>query len=245
MTALGSVERRAFARASMAGAASLVFTLLLMLLFPASMGPLPESMRTPILAFELARSTAEVETMFGPPGSAERAAWLVAMNRGNWADFVYMLLYGSYLVLFSRALAGLSARPSPLATRFAPLPALIDVLENVQLLSISSSLGGDYRAALARLHWFTWGKWLLIALVLLLWIPSLWRLSDSHGHKSARLAALSAGLTAVVTLLACFVRGLAAELMALGSAITLLLTLGLSVRLARSPSRADTRALAE
>jgi hypothetical protein len=184
-------------------------------------------MRTPVVAFELARSAEEVERMFGPRGSVERAAWAAAMDRGNVADFAFMVLYGAYLVLFSQLLLSVGARWRWMVL-LAPLPALMDALENLQLLSITDKLGRDFAAPLARLAWFTWGKWLLLALNLALWIPSLWRLG-----LLARAAALSAGLTALATVVALLVRGRAAELMGLGCALTMLLTWFVALSLLR------------
>lgn len=208
----------ALRRACVAGALVLAITVLLGTLFPRTMGPLPDGMRTPVVAFELARSAEEVERMFGQQGSAERAAWAAAMDRGNLADFAFMVLYGAYLLLFSQALVKLGARARWMVL-LAPLPPLVDVLENLQLLRITDRLGGDYALPLSRLAWFTWGKWLSLALILTLWIQPLWRLG-----ALARTAALCAGLTGMLSLLALFVRGLAAELMAAGCAVTMIVT---------------------
>ena len=222
----------ALRRAGIVGALLLAMTLLLGTLFPHRMGPLPEGMWTPVLAFELARSTEEVERMFGQQDSAERATWAAAMDRGNLADFGFMALYGAYLLLFSQTLLRLGARAHWMVL-LAPLPPLFDALENWQLLSITDRLGGDHTALLSRLAWFTWGKWLLLALILTLWIRPLWRLG-----VLGRTAALCAGLTGMASLLALFVRGLAAELMAAGCAVTMIVTWVLVLRLLRRGARA-------
>lgn len=233
MNERSSPVHRALRRACIVGALLLAMTLLLGSLFPHAMGRLPDGMKTPVLAFELAHSAAEIERMFGPQDSAERTAWVTAMDRGNLVDFAFMVLYGAYLVLFSQALLRLGAR-SRWMVLLTPLPSLLDALENWQLLSITDRLGGDYAAPLTRLAWFTWGKWLLLALVLTLWIRPLWRLG-----ALARVAALCAGLTGMLALLALFVRGLAAELMAAGCAVTMILSwvtaLGLLRRSAHVP----------
>jgi hypothetical protein len=204
--------------------------LVLLAIFPTSMGPLPAGMKTPIVAFELARTSQEVELMFGPASSPERATWSAAMTRGNQADFLFMALYGLYFVLFSQALAAGYAR-STRWSLLAALPALMDALENLQLFAIASRLGGSFEDVLPVLHWCTWGKWLSIALLLTLWIRPL-----SELGAFARTAALTAALTAVMSALAIFVRGMAAELMGLGVTMTLILTLIVSVRRARTPT---------
>jgi hypothetical protein len=227
MTAIGPGSRRIVWSVCIVGAATLAMTLLLAALFPRAMGPLPEGMRTPVVAFELARSAEEVERMFGPRDSAERASWAAAMDRGNVVDFAFMVLYGAYLALFAQTLRQLGARSRWLVL-LAPVPALMDALENLELLRITSMLGHDFAAPLARLAWFTWSKWLLLALNMALWMRPLWRLG-----LLGRAAALSAGLTALMTAAALFVRGRAAELMGLGCALTMLLTWFVALQLLR------------
>jgi hypothetical protein len=192
----------------------------LTLLFPSRIGPLPDGMHTPILAFELACSQAEIESMFGAPRTPQRSAWRRAMDLGNYADFLFLVAYGAFCVTFSRALAASGDRAAELGRSLAPLPSLMDVLENLQLLAITRALGGDYATALSRLQFFTWCKWVLLALLCTTWIPSLW----SRGVLG-RVAAVLAAFTLGVTALAFATRGIAAELMALGSAVTMCVAL--------------------
>src|SRR5690242_1042675 len=93
-----------FAAVVRAGVVLLVLSAIAALSFPQSVGPLPKGFSTPILAFELARTRAEVETMFGPEGSSERIRYKRALDRGNAVDFALLLAYGSLLSLFARAL---------------------------------------------------------------------------------------------------------------------------------------------
>jgi hypothetical protein len=218
-----------FRIAAWAGLSSVVVAFALTVLFPLQMGPLPSGMRTPILAFELARTQQEVETMFGPPQAPERAAWQHAMNVGNYADFGFMLVYGAFFLLFSRALATAGARFARVGAALAAAPSALDVLENLQLLAIADNLGGDYAAALSRLSLFTAFKWLSIAVVYASWIPGLW----SRGWLG-RLGAGLAALNAVATVLALATRGVAAELMGLGSGLTVIAATTLAWRSPRS-----------
>src|SRR5262245_55997407 len=84
------------------GALMLVGSAALQLVFPRAMGPLPEGLRTPVLALEIARSSAELDAMFGPAGSSERAEWVAAVDRGNVLDFGFIVLYGAFLVSCAR-----------------------------------------------------------------------------------------------------------------------------------------------
>lgn len=210
-----------FRIATWVGVLAIAITIGLIGLFPAHMGPLPAGMRTPIVAFELARTHEEVESMFGPPASPEREVWRRAMDLGNYADFAYLLVYGTFLVTFTRALAAPRARLAALAG----IPSGMDVAENLQLLAITRALGGDYDEALRRLQLFTWGKWFAIAAVCAAWIPALW----SRG-KLGRAGAAFALFTLITTVTAFWARGVAAELMPVGVALTLTSALMLAVR---------------
>lgn len=223
-----------FRKAAWAGLSTAALGVALTLIFPAHMGPLPTGMRTPILAFELARTTAEVETMFGSPGGAGRAAWRQAMDRGNYADFAFMLAYGLFFVLLSHAFAQAGSRISSLSWRVAALPALADVLENLQLLAITGALGGDYAAPLAWLPVFTWLKWLGVAAVYASWIPGMTRRG-----ALGKIGALLATLNALATLAALVTRGVAAELMGLFGALTAIAAVTLAFRASGAPKPAD------
>lgn len=221
-----------FRIATWAGVLSVIMAVGLTRIFPARMGPLPAGMRTPIVAFELARTREEVETMFGRSHAPERAAWQRAMDRGNYADFVFLLVYGAFLVSFSRALAASGSRWAELGRRLAPLPAAMDVFENLQLLAITRSLGSDYAEALSRLQLFTWGKWFALAIVCVAWVPALWSRAIA-GRTTAVLAVFTLATTA-----AAFVtRGLAAELMTRGVGLTLISALIVAAQQQSSAAR--------
>lgn len=181
---------------------------------PSSIGSLPSGISTPVVAFELARSTAEVERMFGAPGSLDRANWRAGMQHGVSLDAGLLLAYG--LLLAGVALRQGTGRVRWLGTGLAVSAALLDALENRELLLILERLGGDYAAALARLAWFTWAKWLALGLYFAVLAPALWR-----GGKLMRVAAISGVAGALAAAIAFFVRGVAAEIMAGGIAFAI------------------------
>jgi hypothetical protein len=205
----------------------------LTLMFPREMGTLPAGMRTPIIAFELARSRSEVEAMFGGPGEYERDMYKAQMDSGNRADFVFLVLYGMFFVAFSRALVERGGVAAKVGVRLAGIAASMDVIENIQLLAITNRLGGDYGSALSRLQWVTWLKWFAIALIVASWVPALWALVG-RDRVSARTTAGFAVFTTLMTVAAFLTRGVAAELMALGVALTMLGALTLSFRSPRA-----------
>lgn len=231
--------RRTYAGVIAVGLLTLGMAIALVVVLPTSMGPGPEGIRTPILAFELARSPDEIERLFGEPGSDERAAWVAAMDLGNALDFAFLLAYGAVLFFVSRALRlersaeqTTTRAPRSFGERFAFVAPLADVFENVQLFAITGALGGDYREALGRLLLFTWIKWGVLALVMATWIPSLW----GRG-RIGRVAAFAIAVTSGATAVALALRGIAAEVMGNGVVVSLLFVLVFAIaRFRTSPA---------
>jgi len=201
---------------------------------PIEMGPLPDGMRTPVLAFELAIDAEEVEAMFGARHSIERVQRVSAMRAGTQLDFVLLALYTLLLAGFARrmhaalgfdplALGALRRKRAAITLAFAA--GLLDVLENRELLAILDRLlmnGPSFEDALARLAWVTWPKWIALAAWFVLLSPELLRAGGA-----LRLAGASGIVAAFACGLALHGRGLAAEVMALGIAVAMLaLTVG-------------------
>jgi hypothetical protein len=205
---MGELPFKAVVRASLV---LCVFAALATFRFPMHVGPLPAGMHSPVLAFELARSRDEVETMFGPKGSPERTEWARAFDQGNTVDFAMLVAYGSVLALFARALRKRSgARLLRVAEALAFVAPLADALENMRMLAITSLLGDDYTRELTALQWFTWIKWGAIALYFFVLVPSVFALGK-FGRALSVLFVLSFSLTFA----AWFARGLYAEAMML------------------------------
>jgi hypothetical protein len=193
---------------------------------PMAMGPLPEGMHTPVLAFELATSVSEIEAMFGERHSLERLRRLSAMRQGTHLDFVLLTLYTLLLAGIARRLlpaVGLgTTTPSALwraraAVTLAVAAGALDVLENRELLQILDALlvnVRSYEDALARLAWVAWPKWIALAAWFVLLAPELIR-----ARGALRVAAISGLIAAVACGVALLTRGVAAEVMALGIAV--------------------------
>lgn len=210
------MRNRLFLPSGILGLGALVMTLVLALIGPREVGPMSPGFITPVMAFEFARSEAEVVRLFEPEGSA------AAMDRVNRWDFLYMALYGLFLVTFALAAALDSDQYTPwFAAGLALLIPLADAMENVQLLRLTSqsAFGGAGMAdALGRLHLFTWLKWGGLALYFLL-------LAGYFREQPGRWRFVWL-LTDVPVLLAfwAFLRpGLASELMALSIGLLFLL----------------------
>jgi hypothetical protein len=185
------------------------------------MGPLPMGMRTPVLAFELARDKGEIERMFGPP-STMRDDWVAHMRLATLIDYGFLLAYGAFFACAARLLEHDAQRRRPLQVAFALacLAPLADVVENACMLSILGALDADYSAALSHLAQATWIKWFALAGCVACLSPALFR----HTALAARAAAVFGAFALPLTLAALFLRGIFAEAM---FACTALCTIGL------------------
>ena len=112
---------------------------------------------TPIIAFELVRSTADLHAIFGDAPGACRTAIATRMDFINTIDsFVFIPVYGAFLFFFF-----LARRPSALANLGAALvvvACLADYVENYALFHLSAApdTPGQW---LTLLIWATETKW--------------------------------------------------------------------------------------
>jgi len=167
------MRARPFLVTGILGLGTILMTLVMTAIGPRPAAPLPAGFVTPVLAYEFATTDADVAALFAPIGQPAGEPVRVAMDRVNRLDFLYIVLYGGFLTTFALVCARATRRPVfLLAAGLAPLIMLADVLENIQLLTITARLGmPDMAANLARLHWFTWLKWGGLALWFLLMRP--------------------------------------------------------------------------
>ena len=126
---------------------------------------IPEGYNSSILAFEFASDADEIKEVLGPLTQEERDD----LDRLNYVDFGFMLLYGVFLYLFVVQLSELNGDEALSRIRWVvPVAVLADVLENVQLLKLTElfpELGSQAMLACTLLAVFTWIKWILLALV--------------------------------------------------------------------------------
>jgi hypothetical protein len=119
-----------------------------------------------LLAYQLARTAADIEMVFGPEGSQCRAAMIVALDLANKVDLIaFIAVYSGFFAFFFLALmwsgdAGL-ARAGLVAAAFT---LLCDVLETSVQLYITSSLPAS-ASSLVFLAIGNTGKFLGLAVV--------------------------------------------------------------------------------
>ena len=148
------------------GIATLLYGLYLTQVFPQTGHDIAPGYGAPVLAFEFAGSQADLEAIFGFYTDPQQVTRLAAMRTGNERDYLYMLLYGGFLVSGCIALwRDLRLRPL-LAASLLPIgAALCDAWENWLLFDIQAAFTlGDYSPAMASLPWPVAAKFLLLGL---------------------------------------------------------------------------------
>jgi hypothetical protein len=214
------VKKRPFLIPGLIGIAVILVSVLSLVVFPQTAPGQIEGIRSPIIAFEFAETVDEINLLFGPAGSPERADMVRKMDQGNKLDFLYMLLYSGFLVSF--VIDANKQRHMPLfyvAVGLALLAFVGDILENSQLFQITNNLASsDFVDALTRLHWFTWLKWGSLAFYFS--VMGVWFLGNGRFGK---LIAAVSELTFLLGLFAFAARGFITELFSLSVALTFLL----------------------
>lgn len=126
--------------------------------------PIPgASISNPVLAFEFARTPAHLDAVFGLPGDPLRAERIAGMFQGNLFDYLFMVVYGSFVLAFFGASAKATGDPRWWrAGWLGPLAALSDAIENALLLSINSDMPTP-EPELAFLSFFVWLKFIALA----------------------------------------------------------------------------------
>jgi hypothetical protein len=164
---------RPFLTAGFIGIAVIVMSIVLMSVFPSRSPSMPKGFFTPIIAFEFIESSEEVHQLFGEENSPERRDMVRAMDRGNRLDFIYMLMYSSFLFFFSIQCSRESGvKIFYLGAALSVIVLAGDFMENLQLLSITSKFQeGFFDGELMALKIFTWQKWGGIATIFLILIP--------------------------------------------------------------------------
>jgi hypothetical protein len=126
-------------------------------------GNLPQNY-APIIAFELARSSADLDAIFGNEAdrsdSSCRALVVEAMDAINWVDvLVYIPVYGVFMAFFFLGMRARHAALGTLGFRIAVLAALGDYAENACLMNLTPQLD-PASIWFALLPWATGIKWL-------------------------------------------------------------------------------------
>ena len=159
-----------FKKIGFIGLIVLVFSIILLIILPTKAPSMPDGFNTPIIAFEFLRTKEEVYGLFGPMNSEIQKKLVASMDLGNRLDFIYMLLYSTFLFLFSFKCTEETGNKLFYSGMAISVIVLFgDFMENIQLLGITSKLAtANFETELFYLNIYTWIKWLGIALVFLI-----------------------------------------------------------------------------
>ncbi len=125
---------------TLAGLSVLILTGIIFPIFPHEMA-IPNGIDSPVIAFEFARTQADLVAVFGEVGDPLRQERIQAMDQGNRVDFAYMAAYSAFIALFFLSAYRRSQRRIWLL--FAGLGVLAgvsDAVENTILFQITADL---------------------------------------------------------------------------------------------------------
>lgn len=227
---MAGVENRLVTIRSLFGAATILLALVILVVMP-STAQLSPGWRTPIIAFELARTELDLTWLAGPTAGELRAGFDLGHAFDMAFPFAYAGLLFTTLLLSARGQRRTAFKYIGLAVAVVTISA--DLCENMVLLEITKTLGAGSAIGdlLAPLAWTTWTKWLGIAVLAFLTSIARWN------HR--RLSAALCGLVGLVTLTAALVRSpMTGETMALGvTMMSALFAVGSIVELLRKRKR--------
>ena len=173
----GEKVNRPFIKVGFLGLLVLGMSIVLLMVFPSRAPWMMDGFSTPIIAFEFVQSQSEVYRLFGLTGSPDQLSMtqsmIRAMDFGNRLDYIYMVLYTSFLFFFSFVCAKNTGQKYYYAGSMLSFVILVaDALENIQLLRITAKITSqDFAKELSFLHCFTWIKWGGITVVFLILAP--------------------------------------------------------------------------
>ncbi len=149
------------------GGSLFVFAIVLNIVLPREAARMPQGFSTPILAFEFAQQPDEVLMMYNFDKQNRKEEFIDNMQKGNYLDYVYMLLYSAFLSMVIVFTSQRFSNKNIMALlTFSILAFVGDATENVFILLINRSieLNSDFTAYLSAMHIVTWIKWLALAL---------------------------------------------------------------------------------
>lgn len=133
-------ERGLWMGCAAAGVATLITAILIMPYFPTEAAVGITGYGSPVIAFEFARSPADLAAVFGGDADPERAGRIAMMDQGNRGDFLFMTVYSIFGALFGFAVRGQNAALGSVILVAAIIAGLMDAVETWTLLSITSQM---------------------------------------------------------------------------------------------------------
>ena len=143
----------------------------------------------PIVAFELARSVADLHAIFGSAAGACRSAVAARMDLINWIDsLAFIPAYGVFLAFFFIAKRATGENVARAGLVIVIAACLADYSENYALFQISSD--PDSTRWLTLLMWSTETKWVGLGIAGALGAVLIWNWQRAFGWLAALLCAV-------------------------------------------------------
>lgn len=143
----------------------------------------PAYEKAPLIAFEFAKKPADINALFlQKGGKTVNVAFVEKMEFINTIDFAFILSYTLLLSFFSLVI---SKQNISILGYFGVLIAFLvgvgDVLENIKLFEILRIISPteDYQPELNNLHLWTWIKWGLLGILMVVLLPCLIKTTSS------------------------------------------------------------------
>jgi hypothetical protein len=206
---------------------------------PQPCGALPTHY-APVIAFELARTRADLVALFGAEPSTCRAAMVATMNAANWADlFLFMPAYGVFLAFFFVGQKAHGGRIAQLGVRLAIVAGVADVVENLFLFRVTANVDAA-EPWLGALAIATGIKWLALGVIGALTAILILAMAG-RGRRFAALCSALALPIAIATLFDPNRFGPFVSLAVGGAWLVILVLTGISVRRGSPAGRAALR----
>jgi hypothetical protein len=163
MTSEQAPVQRLFLVSAATGLAILVFTAISMMQPPARACGALAGNYAPIIAFELARSAADLQAIFGATASECRSEMIARMDAINWIDVLaFIPLYGAFMSAYFFGMRTRQPGAARAGAGFTALAVCADYLENLCLMQLTPALdAGSIWFTLLPLA--TGLKWLALA----------------------------------------------------------------------------------
>lgn len=143
----------------------------------------PVYQKKPIIAFEFAKTPAEINQLFfNKDKQTINSDFVDKMKALNYIDFVFILGYSLLLFYFSLTIAQNNLPVfGYIGALIAVIVGIADVLENIQLLGILDKLklSETYEPQLSNLYIWTWIKWGGISTLVIALLPCLFNAQSS------------------------------------------------------------------
>jgi len=155
---INKVQEYIFISSALFGLATIVLAIIMLFTFPMS-AELTEGFRTPIIAFEFAKTEADLSFLSG--SSELNRLNRESMDAGHQWDMFFPFAYAGFIALMLLKLARGGQGFAWLGVLFALLIIPFDLNENQTLLQITAALehSSSVEILLQELHTATWLKW--------------------------------------------------------------------------------------